>query len=61
MDRLLITGSWGLIQRKLKAQFADLTNEDLQYSEGKEHEFLARLQRKLGLSKREIISIFEHL
>lgn len=39
---------------KLKQQYADLTDDDLLYTEGKEDELYGRLQQKLGKSKEEV-------
>ncbi|SEF55454.1 CsbD family protein [Algoriphagus boritolerans] len=46
--KLQIKGSWNEIKGKLKQKYADLTDDDLLYEEGKEDELLGRLQRKLG-------------
>lgn len=39
---------------KAKQQWADLTDDDLQYVEGKEDELYGRMQEKTGKSKDEI-------
>lgn len=39
---------------KLKQKYADLTDDDLLFAEGKEEELLGRLQQRLGKSKEEI-------
>lgn len=44
-------GNWNQIKGKLKQQWGDLTDDDLQYAEGKEDELLGRLQEKTGESK----------
>lgn len=44
-------GNWNQIKGKLKQQWSDLTDDDLQYAEGKEDELLGRLQEKTGESK----------
>src|SRR5690625_254349 len=49
MDKLEIKG-------KLKQLYADLTDDDLQYVDGKEDELLGRLQEKLGKSREELTS-----
>lgn len=54
MDDLRIKGNWNQIKGKLKQQYADLTDDDLTYSEGKEDELLGRLQEKTGKSKDEL-------
>jgi uncharacterized protein YjbJ (UPF0337 family) len=54
MDNLEIKGNWNVLKGKLKQKYSDLTDDDLQYEEGKEDELLGRLQRKLGKTDREI-------
>ncbi|MFN4000411.1 CsbD family protein [Algoriphagus sp.] len=46
--KLQMKGSWNEVKGKLKQKYADLTDDDLLYEEGKEDELLGRLQRKLG-------------
>jgi uncharacterized protein YjbJ (UPF0337 family) len=54
MDKLQFKGSWNEIKGKLKQQYANLTDDDLVFAEGKEDELLGRLQKKLGKSKDEV-------
>jgi len=54
MDDLRIKGNWNQIKGKLKQEYADLTDDDLTYAEGKEDELLGRLQEKTGKSKDEL-------
>ena len=54
MDDLRIKGNWNQIKGKLKQSYADLTDDDLTYAEGKEDELLGRLQEKTGKSKDEL-------
>lgn len=49
-----IKGNWNQIKGKLKQQYADLTDDDLKYAEGKEDELLGRLQEKTGKTKDQI-------
>ncbi len=49
-----IKGNWNEMKGKLKQQYADLTDDDLQYAEGKEDELLGRIQQKTGESKEKI-------
>ena len=46
---------------KLKQKYAQLTDDDLTFSEGKEDEFLGRLQQKLGKSKEDLRAEIEKL
>lgn len=50
-----LRGSWNEIKGKAKQQYADLTDNDLLYEEGKEDEMVGRLQRKLGKSRDEVV------
>lgn len=54
MTKLEIKGSWNETKGKLKQKYADLTDDDLLFEEGKEDELLGRLQKKVGLTKEEI-------
>jgi uncharacterized protein YjbJ (UPF0337 family) len=54
MTTLQIKGSWNEIKGKLKQKYAELTDDDLTFAEGKEDELLGRLQQRLGKSKEEI-------
>ena len=51
-DRL--KGNWNEIKGKLKQKYADLTDDDLLFVEGKEEELLGKLQQKLGKTRAEI-------
>lgn len=54
MTKLNIKGNWQIIAGKLKQQYADLTDDDLLFVEGKEEELLGRLEKKIGKTKDEI-------
>ena len=54
MDSNRIKGNWNEIKGKLKQKYADLTDDDLKYAEGKEDELYGRLQQKLGKTKDEV-------
>jgi uncharacterized protein YjbJ (UPF0337 family) len=51
MDKLSIKGNWNEISGKLKQKYANLTDDDLLYKEGKEDELMGRLQKKIGTTK----------
>jgi uncharacterized protein YjbJ (UPF0337 family) len=61
MNKLQVKGSWNEMKGKLKQQFANLTDDDLAFAEGKEDELLGRLQKKLGKSKDEVRQMIEKL
>ena len=50
MNKLQFKGSWNEVKGKLKQKYAQLTDDDLKYAEGKEDELVGRLQEKLGKS-----------
>jgi uncharacterized protein YjbJ (UPF0337 family) len=56
MDKLELKGKWNEYKGKIKQAHADLTEDDLQYEEGKDDELLGRLQQKLGKTKDEIVN-----
>ena len=61
MSTLQLKGSWNELKGKLKQQFANLTDDDLAFAEGKEDGLLGRLQRKLGKTKDEVRQMIEKL
>lgn len=61
MNKLNIKGNWNEVAGKLKQQFANLTDDDLLFAEGKEEELLGRLQKKLGKNKGEIRKLIAKL
>jgi uncharacterized protein YjbJ (UPF0337 family) len=46
---------------KLKQKYAQLTDDDLTFAEGKDEELLGRLQQKLGKSKEDLRRELESL
>ncbi|MCB2377619.1 CsbD family protein [Hymenobacter sp. BT635] len=58
---LNLKGDWNESKGKLKQQYAQLTDEDLEYTEGKGDELVGRLQSKLGKGKREITKLLNDL
>ena len=61
MTSLTIKGNWKELAGKLKQKFANLTDDDLLFKEGKEEELVGRLQKKLGKSKEEVRSLIEKI
>jgi uncharacterized protein YjbJ (UPF0337 family) len=61
MTRLNFKGSWNEINGKLKQKYGQLTDDDLTFAEGKQDEFLGRLQQKLGKSKEDLRREIENL
>jgi uncharacterized protein YjbJ (UPF0337 family) len=61
MNTTELKGKWEEQKGKLKQKFADLTDDDLLFLEGKKDEMLGKLQIKLGKSKEELHKIIEEL
>jgi uncharacterized protein YjbJ (UPF0337 family) len=61
MNKLSIKGNWNETSGKLKQQFANLTDDDLLFKEGKEEELVGRLQKKLGKTKEDIRKLLAKL
>ncbi|HXB07007.1 MAG TPA: CsbD family protein [Puia sp.] len=51
---LKFKGNWNELKGKIKQKYANLTDNDLMYEEGKEDELLGRLQKKTGKTKQEL-------
>ncbi|WP_162427432.1 CsbD family protein [Pontibacter pudoricolor] len=58
---LVMHGSWDDVKGQLKQNYAELTEEDLTYAEGKEDELFGRLQIKLGKTKEDIVSMIDNI
>ncbi len=54
MNKLQIKGNWNIMKGKLKQKYANLTDDDLQYVEGKEDELVGRIQRRTGKTQEQI-------
>ncbi len=54
MTKLEIKGDWNIIKGKLKQRWATLTDDDLQYTEGKSEELLGLIQKRTGQSREAI-------
>lgn len=56
-----LKGNWNVMKGKLKQQYAELTDDDLQYVEGKEDELLGRIQKRTGKTKQEVKRFIDDL
>ncbi len=54
MNSQSLKGNWNELKGKLKQKYANLTDDDLLYTEGKEDELYGKLQKKLGKTREEI-------
>ena len=55
MSHLTLMGTWNELKGKPKQNYADLTDYDLLYEEGKEDELIGRLQKKPGKARDEVV------
>lgn len=61
MNTTELKGTWEEQKGKLKQRFAILTDNDLMFAVGKKEEMFGRLQKKLGKTKTELMSIIAAL
>lgn len=54
MNHLQFKGNWNIAKGKLKQKFAQLTDDDLRYEDGREDELIGRIQKRTG-ETRELI------
>jgi len=54
MTKIEIKGDWNITKGKLKQKWAKLTDDDLQYVEGKSDELLGRIQKRTGESREAV-------
>ncbi len=57
MNLTELKGNWNEQKGKLKKAFAELTDDDLMFAEGKKDEMFGNLQKKLGKTKEELHKI----
>ena len=48
MNKLETKGNWNIAKGKLKQKWAKLTDDDLQFVEGKQDELVGRIQKRTG-------------
>ena len=59
MNKLEIKGDWNITKGKLKQKWATLTDDDLQYSEGKSDELFGRIQKRTGETREAIEKVIK--
>lgn len=59
MTTLEIKGDWNIIKGQLKQKWAKLTDDDLQYTEGKLEEVYGRIQKRTGETREAIEKAFK--
>jgi gas vesicle protein len=60
-DQLVMHGSWDDVKSQLRQNYNELTEEDLEYNKGSEHELLDRIQQRLGKTKDEVVRLLSEL
>ena len=54
MTTLEIKGDWNITKGKLKQKWATLTDDDLQYIDGKKDELVGRIQKRTGETREAV-------
>jgi uncharacterized protein YjbJ (UPF0337 family) len=54
MNKLEIKGDWNITKGKLKQKWAQLTDDDLQFADGKHDELLGRIQKRTGETREAV-------
>jgi hypothetical protein len=54
-----VTGNWDVQSKQLKNKFSQLTDADLKFEIGKEHEMLSRVETRLNKKREEVIDIIK--
>lgn len=54
MNSLELKGDWNIAKGKLKQKWGELTDDDLDYTEGKLDEMVGRIQKRTGQSKEAV-------
>jgi uncharacterized protein YjbJ (UPF0337 family) len=61
MDTTEANGNWNELKGRLKQRFANLTDDDLLFEEGRKEESFGKLQEKLGKTKEELHRIIAEM
>ena len=59
MNTTELKGIWEEQKGKLKQSFANLTDDDFLFAEGKKDEMLGKIQEKVGKTKEELHKIMQ--
>jgi len=54
MNTMELKGRWNIVRGKLKQRWARLTDDDLDYVEGKEMELIGRIQKRTGETREAV-------
>ena len=56
-----LKGNWNELKGKAKQKYAELTDDDLTYEEGKDDELIGRIQKRIGQTKEQVIEWIQKL
>jgi hypothetical protein len=56
-----LNAPWNVVKERMKENDIHLTDEDLEYQEGREDELLERLERKMNRSRQQIKDYIESI
>ena len=59
MTKLEIKGDWNITKGVLKQKWAKLTDDDLQYVEGKHDEMIGRIQKRTGETREAVEKVIK--
>lgn len=54
-----INGNWAIRSKLLKAEYSQLTDEDLKFELGKEDELIKRVESRLNKNRSQVIEIIQ--
>ena len=58
MSKSKVIDNWAFIKKKLKNNFKNLSDTDLKFIDGREEELYKNIQKKLDISREELIYLF---
>jgi uncharacterized protein YjbJ (UPF0337 family) len=61
MNTFHFDAAWDQIKGKLRQRFAQLTDNDLEFVEGKGEELLGRLEMKLGMAREDLTDLLNEM
>ncbi len=59
MTTIEMRGDWNIAKGKLKQKWAQLTDDDLRYADGKQDELIGRIQKRTGETREAVAKAFK--
>jgi uncharacterized protein YjbJ (UPF0337 family) len=56
-----VKGNWNQMKGKIKAEYGELTDDDLQVAEGNRDQLIGKIQEKTGKNKTDIKNFIDSL